>query len=772
MWTGNGGSFDLVLDPNFGTNGFLYVFYTANAPLRDTVSRFTASGNAAVPGSEVVIWQDTVAAGQFHHGGALEFGPDGRLYIATGDHFSASDAQSLTSYHGKILRLNADGSIPTDNPFFDGAGPNLDAIWALGLRNPYNISWDQPSGRLFIGDVGEASIEEVNLGAAGANYGWPICEGNCSQTGMTNPIFSYPHAGRDAAVTGGFVYRGTQFPASYMGSYFYGDYVRNWIRRLTLDGSGNVNGDGAFWPEDGSLDGPWGDIVDMVQGPEGALYYTDVGISWEGQFRQGTIRRISFVSANQPPTIMQASASPQSGLPPLTVTFSATATDPENNPLTFLWVFGDGVTSNQPNTAHTYAAAGPYTARLTVSDGTNQNFSSPFFITVGNPPTATIQAPLNGATFRAGDVIPYSGSATDPDEVLTAANFSWTILFHHDTHVHPAGGPFTGTTSGTLTIAPTGHSYQGNTRYEIVLTVTDSTGLQNTVSVFVFPEKVNLSLDTNPSGLTLQIDGISRPTPFVLDTLINFQHSISAPNQTLGGTQYQFSSWSDGGTQTHTITVPAVNQSYTATYQAVPPPAPSDFGVAYGFEEGTGTTTADASASGNTANLFGPTWVIGRYGNGLSFDGVDDRARAALSFTLGPAFSLLAWVNNPSNSAFESILTVGSSRNFYLSNGTLAFYNGTTDLLFGSALPNSGWQHVALVYDGSTLQAYLNGTPVGAPQTVTLGAVTGALQIGAWINNANNNTDFFNGLLDEVRIYNRALSQTEIQNAMNAAVLP
>src|SRR3970282_1145420 len=99
---------------------------------------------------------------------------------------------------GKILRINADGTLPPDNPFYDGAGPNLDAIWALGLRNPFNISFDRQTGQLYIGDVGNSLVEEVNLGSPGANYGWPTCEGPCTVPGMTNPLFSYPHAGRDA----------------------------------------------------------------------------------------------------------------------------------------------------------------------------------------------------------------------------------------------------------------------------------------------------------------------------------------------------------------------------------------------------------------------------------------------------------------------------------------------------------------------------------------------------------------------------------------------
>jgi len=225
---------DMTIDPAFSDNHYVYVFYTrgsANGDNRDRLSRFTLVGSNIPPSSELVLWQDFATASGEHHGGALAFGLDGKLYFTMGDQFSADDAQQLDSYHGKLMRINSDGSIPMDNPFYDGNGPNLDAIWALGLRNPYRMSVDPATGRMFIGDVGandnSTSIEEINLGARGANYGWPICEGNCGMPGMTNPLFSYPHSGRDACVTAGFVYHGTQFPSEYQGNFFFADYVQN-----------------------------------------------------------------------------------------------------------------------------------------------------------------------------------------------------------------------------------------------------------------------------------------------------------------------------------------------------------------------------------------------------------------------------------------------------------------------------------------------------------------------------------------------------------------
>ena len=391
---GEQGLMDILPDPNFAQNGHYYVFYTrgaASSQNHNGVSRFTASGNGTVPGSEVRLWEDAQVAELEHHGGSLAFGADGKLYITYGDQF-LEVSQQLNTPRGKVLRINKDGSIPTDNPFHDGAGPNRDEIWAYGLRNPFRMSVDPVSGTMYIGDVGgnvhSNAIEEVNIGVRGANYGWPQCQGNCAVQGTTDPIFSYPHSGRDSAITGGVVYRGSQFPSEYRGSYFFGDYVQNTVRRLTFDGDGNVSRMVNFWPADGTKDSATvGDPVKFVEGPDGSLYYVDIGFNDAHEPNAAAIRRIRYIAGNQPPTAA-ANANPTSGQAPLPVTFSsAGSSDPEGAPLTYSWTFGDGGTSTQANPSHTYQTAGQYTARLTVSDGANSTLSAAVTIRVGNPPT-------------------------------------------------------------------------------------------------------------------------------------------------------------------------------------------------------------------------------------------------------------------------------------------------------------------------------------------------------------------------------------------------
>lgn len=785
------GIYDIVLDPNFNTNHFYYIFYTAGSPNHDRLSRFTANAsiNGTVAGSELVLYEDPELPNAEHHGGAVNFGNDGKLYFTTGEHFNAGDAQLLSSPRGKIHRINKDGTIPTDNPFYDGAGPNWDSVWAYGLRNPFRAYFDAPSNRLFVGDVGgndySVAKEEVNVGVAGANYGWPNSEGPCNAP-CTSPVYYYPHNGRDASVTGGFVYHGSQFPATYQGSYFFADYTQNWIRRLTFDANGNVNGIFNFEPLDGSLDGPYGDIVYLTEGPDGALYYVDLGYSdIGGSFGISKIRRIRYIETNQAPVAI-ASAIPTEGPTPLTVNFSSNGSlDPEGKPVTYLWTFGDNTTSTAANPSHQYTQSGQYTVRLTVSDGVNSTLATPLFIRAGNPPTVSVnvQLPQNDTVFLAGDIINYSGDATDTEDgVLPASAFTWNIDFLHEGHVHP-GLPITGATSGSFSIPSTGHDFSGNTRYRITLTAIDSSGLQTSQSVIVNPDKVNLTFGTQPVPLSLYLDGIAHTAPFVYDTLVGFNHSIEARNQSQGAISYNFASWSDGGAQQHGIVVPNTAQSYTATYNVVSTPLPAGLVGGWGFSEGAGTSAGDSSGNGNTATLInGTTWVPGKYGSGLSFNGINNYLSIPDSTSLnitGSSITLAMWINPQALSGGDSVvlgkfwntamtspyyqygleLTGGNIPNFFV--GTAS---GFLSQQMGGALPYGQWNHLAIVFNGSQVQFYLNGTLVSTnPLAASLTARTQPINIGA----DKTPAQFHKGLLDEVRIYNRALTAPEIQTDMS-----
>ena len=160
------GLLGITVDPAFAPNGYVYVYYT-HSSLRNRVSRFTRQRQQRAASSEFVVWQNNVDADDLAPGRRPALRARRLpLHLGRRPPADARPRQQLTSYNGKILRVTRDGAVPADNPFHDGAGPNLDAIWVRGLRNPFRFSIDPPTGRMIIGDVGEGTIEEVNVGVA------------------------------------------------------------------------------------------------------------------------------------------------------------------------------------------------------------------------------------------------------------------------------------------------------------------------------------------------------------------------------------------------------------------------------------------------------------------------------------------------------------------------------------------------------------------------------------------------------------------------------
>lgn len=270
---GEQGLIGIAFDPNFSTNRFVYVHYTSPTPtIHGRISRVTASGDIAISGSEAVILDLPPALSDSHAGGEIGFGPDGKLYIGIGDDRNPSQAQSLTNPFGKILRINPNGTIPADNPFFATTTGINQAIWAYGLRNPYSFAFQPGTGRMHINDVGQDTWEEINLGLAGANYGWPVTEGPTTDPQFKSPLFAYPHTGtnpiRGCAVLGGVFYNPTtvRFPTTYVGRYFFSDWCEGWTATMTAQGEVSLFQEGSFG------------IVDLAVGNDGRLYT----LTWSG----------------------------------------------------------------------------------------------------------------------------------------------------------------------------------------------------------------------------------------------------------------------------------------------------------------------------------------------------------------------------------------------------------------------------------------------------------------------------------------------------------
>ncbi len=285
---GERGLLGIAFDPDFSKNRYVYLYFTRKAtesqPVHNRIVRFTAAGNKAVSGSaKLILRLNNLSSRANHNGGAIHFGPDGKLYVAVGENAEPENSQSFKNLLGKMLRINKNGGIPKDNPYYDRKwvkGKNK-AIWALGLRNPYTFAVRPGTGTIFINDVGQQTWEEINRGIAGANYGWPYYEGPERLEGSPpppegfkhrKPMFSYRHDASGieggCAITGGAFYKPetVQFPASYVGDYFFADFCRGWIR--TYDPktrTARYFAKGALYP------------VDLKVDRSGSLYYLERG---------------------------------------------------------------------------------------------------------------------------------------------------------------------------------------------------------------------------------------------------------------------------------------------------------------------------------------------------------------------------------------------------------------------------------------------------------------------------------------------------------------
>ena len=556
--SGERGLLGIAFDPAFASNQFVYVYYTATTPtIHNRVSRFTANGDVAVAGSEVVLLELETLGATNHNGGAIHFGPDGKLYVAVGENAVSTNAQTLTNRLGKMLRINANGTIPADNPFPTAIGVNR-AIWAIGLRNPYTFAFQRSSGRLFINDVGELTWEEINDGIAGANYGWPVTEGNTTDQRFKAPTYTYDHS-IGCAITGGAFYNPVtnQYPAQYAGSYFYADYCGGWI--ANRDVSGNITGFAM------DIVSP----VDLKVGDDGSLYYLARG----GSSTTGIVGRVAFGAAAPSITMQPAD---QSAAPGGSATFNVTASG--TPPLSYQWQRNNVNVPGATGTSYTLSPvqvtddSAQFTVVVSNFFGSTESQGANLTV-LNTAPTGVIVLPVAGTTYAGGTVITYSGIGTDnEDGTLPASAFSWRVDFHHDTHIHPFIPDTAGVKSGTFVIPTTGET-SANVWYRIHLTVTDSGGLTHASFRDVTPRTVQVTIASNPAGIQLTLDGQPHTAPFSFTGVVGMTRNIGASSpQTLNGTAWEFVNWSIGGAPIQDVATPASNTTFTATYRLACPP--------------------------------------------------------------------------------------------------------------------------------------------------------------------------------------------------------
>jgi glucose/arabinose dehydrogenase len=579
--SGERGLLGITFDPNYVSNRFIYVYYTATTPtIHNRVSRFTAdiaNEDIAQVGSEVALLDLETLGATNHDGGAIHFGPDGKLYIAVGENAVPANAQSLSNRLGKMLRINSDGTIPADNPtsFPNIVGSptgNNRAIWAVGLRNPFTFSFQPGTGRMHINDVGQNTWEEVDLGIAGANYGWPTCEGTCGTAGMTNPIYQYSSADAvNCAITGGAFYNPTTatFPAQYIGKYFFADFCGGWLKTLDPLSPPAIGTAPDFAT---GINAP----VDIQVANDGSLYYLARGSNsvFRIQYLGGQTLSVNDVSISEGNsgtstatfTVLLSPASSQ------TVTVQYATADntalsgsdyvASNGTVTFLPgqtsqpvnVTINGDTSVEPNETFNVNLSLPTNA--TIGDGLGvgtivNDDSAP-------PPTISI----NDVTVTEGN----SGTTTATFTISLSSTSSQTVSVNYANAGNTAtsGSDFVAT-SGTANIAP------GSLSTTVNVTVNSDTTFEPNETFFV-----NLSAPTNATiadgqGVGTINNDDSEPTISINDVTVTEGNS--------------------GSTAVATFTVSLSNPSFTGV------------GVNYTTANGSATAGSDYVTTSGTATF-------------------------------------------------------------------------------------------------------------------------------------------------------------------------
>ena len=450
------GLLGVAVDPQFASNGFIYVYYTfkksascpRNAPGYpvNRVSRFKMTGNTAARTSESVLIDNIPNYNANHNGGDLHFGRDGYLYVASGDggcdYTGATGCAALNGAArypywlvGKVLRVTSTGGIPPANPF---QGPNsvrcnvsgrarpgqqCREVFALGLRNPLRLAFDPNAAgtRLFINDVGQNTWEEVDEGSVRADYGWNMREGNCATgsvtgcgaapLGMTNPIYSYRHVtGGCQAITGGAFVPSGVWPAEFNGAYLFADYTCGSIFKLT-----NSPGTGTVLPNHVRV----GRRREQRRQPHVRTARRHAGAVQPHVLNGGQVRRIAAIpGTNRTPTAYRGGVSAVRSDAAGAIELDASgSSDPDGDVLAYNWDFGDGslhVATAAAN--HTYSAAGHFVATVVVDD--RHGHTSAAWVDRRGEYTAVT---LNGVAVRLGEIRGrsddyLSGSAADPED--------------------------------------------------------------------------------------------------------------------------------------------------------------------------------------------------------------------------------------------------------------------------------------------------------------------------------------------------------------------
>ncbi len=610
---GERGLQSITLDPNFAANGYLYVFYTGlgvdnqctGASATNRVVRYTLSGATATTPTNILT--EIPTGGGYHNAGDLKFGGDGMLYVSTGDGGSQlgggpnginnDNARYRSILNGKILRITSDGSIPPDNPYanepgavicggkpYNKAGGWCKETYAWGLRNPFRIAFKADGSAFHINDIGQNHWDEVNLGQAGADYGWNTREGpcpagvaiNCSPNppGMAAPLFAIGPS--DTCSINGAAFSSAVWPAPYADAYFIGDYCTKTIYRVA-PGANNEYTKEVFHTSPGS-----GGIITMLFHPASrALYYT-LAQNSSTVGSAGSVRRVRHTNTlNRPPEAV-ASAGPAPGSAPVTVQFSSAGSrDPDGDVFAYSWNFGDGSpVSTDSNPSHVFNANGTYVVSLTLTDsfGSVSNIAGVSVVVGNGPPMPQIDQPAGIADFSVGESITLSGQAADPEDgVLPPSTLSWMVLLHHVSDSNPANRhthPYASGVGATLTLSmpqPEDLDAAQLSYLEAQLSAIDANGQTSVVTRALQPKHSMITLNTQPPGLRVHLNELALTAPATVTVWSGMQLALDTDaTQLLPTGAWAYSDWSHGGSRNQTLLAPAISTTYLANFSPVP----------------------------------------------------------------------------------------------------------------------------------------------------------------------------------------------------------
>ncbi len=504
---------------------------------------------------------------------------------------------------GSLIRIDPmTGDAAPGNPMASAADANQRRMLAYGLRNPFRMAMRPGTNEAFIADVGGGFWEEIDRVNGGTdpvrNFGWPcyeggthgydgsvyakklpswdalnldVCENLYADGTSAAPYWAYEHdvplTPEDNCDPGGNSISGIEFypnsggvfPASFGGALFFADYSREciWVMKKGANGLPDPHNISMFanlgiYP------------VDLKVGPGGDLFFVDIAF--------GQIRRITYTGDDNRAPTAHAVASPSYGEAPLEVGFDASgSTDPDaGDTLTYEWdLDGNGTFESTEEHPRVTYPEGTHEVTLRVTDSHGAHHSDTITIYSGEtPPHVSIDSPSESLHWHVGQTIDFSGSATDDqDGTLPASALSWKLVLNHCVtvnacHSHPVQD-FAGVSSGSF-VGPD-HGYPSHLLLQV--TATDSHGLTDTKTIRLDPQTANLIVNSSPAGLNVSVDEQSGPGPLVHEAIVGATTTIAAETpQSAGSTYYGFGSWSDGMAQSHEITVPATDTTYTATF--------------------------------------------------------------------------------------------------------------------------------------------------------------------------------------------------------------